>query len=81
MLFDRAQSIKQIEAAQKIEAVETARKDQAAHAYKEALAAQMEIVEEKKREARKRMTIETNAEKVRVELVFVNSCWWIILIN
>lgn len=64
MLFDRAQSIKQIEAAQKIEAVETARKDQAAHAYKEALAAQMEIVEEKKREARKRMTIETNAEKI-----------------
>ncbi|KAI9349263.1 tumor suppressor, Mitostatin-domain-containing protein [Zopfochytrium polystomum] len=61
---EREEVLKQIEAARKVEAAEKLRKEALTHAYRESLAAQVEIVEEKKREDKRKAAIEANADKI-----------------
>jgi hypothetical protein len=68
--LEREQVLQQIEAAQRVEAIERARKEIVAQAYRNSLAAQMEQVEEKRREEKRMNDMEADAEKVRRRFFF-----------
>lgn len=66
--MEREKVLAQIEAAQRAEEMERIRKEVIAQQYRDALVAQMESVEEKKREENHRKELEVIAEKVQLAI-------------
>lgn len=66
--MEREKVLAQIEAAQRAEELERIRKEVIAQQYRDALVAQMESVEEKKREENHRKELEVIAEKVQLAI-------------
>jgi ABC-type anion transport system duplicated permease subunit len=76
--MEREKVLAQIEVAQRAEELERSRKEVIAQQYRDALVAQMESVEEKKREEKHRKELEVIAEKVhllfRIHEILYKSC-------